>query len=152
MRLRVQFWLALTCFQWPTLVGPVQDRFRTSPDWHRSRTGPGLGPDRGPAQDCWDWTVSPVLAHWVRSCPVLVLGPASEGSKDRTGPDPATLSDRGGEYLSKSFESLLREFRIEHDKTLPGSPQQNGRAERFNRTIEEKSLCMLHQAGLSHGF
>ena len=35
---------------------------------------------------------------------------------------------------------------------MPDSPQQNGRAERWNRTITEKALSMLHHAGLSHGF
>ena len=36
--------------------------------------------------------------------------------------------------------------------TTPDSPQSNGRAERWNRTIVEKALSMLHHAGLSHGF
>ena len=35
---------------------------------------------------------------------------------------------------------------------MPYSPQQNGRAEHFNRTIMEKALSMLHHAGLSYGF
>ena len=61
-------------------------------------------------------------------------------------------SDRGGEYLSKEFTDHLRKHGIEHQKTVAKSPQQNGRAERWNRTIMEKALAMLHQAGLSHGF
>ena len=61
-------------------------------------------------------------------------------------------SDRGGEYMSDAFKALLLSYGIEHDTTMPGSPQQNGRAERFIRTIEEKALCMLHFASLSHGF
>lgn len=61
-------------------------------------------------------------------------------------------SDRGGEYTSNEFTELLRSYGIEHQKTLPGSPQQNGRAECWNRTIVEKAMAMLHQAGLSHGF
>ena len=35
---------------------------------------------------------------------------------------------------------------------MAGSPQQNGRAERWNRTIVEKAMAMMHHAGLSHGF
>ena len=54
--------------------------------------------------------------------------------------------------MSEEFQRYLRECGIEHDRTMPGSPQQNGRAERWNRTIMEKALCMLHFAGLSHGF
>ncbi|KAJ8463023.1 hypothetical protein ONZ51_g10516 [Trametes cubensis] len=61
-------------------------------------------------------------------------------------------SDRGGEYTSNEFSEHLRSLGIEHHKTMPDSPQQNGRAERWNRTITEKALSMLHHAGLSHGF
>lgn len=61
-------------------------------------------------------------------------------------------SDRGGEYTSKEFTDHLRSLGIEHEKTMPKSPQQNGRAERWNRTIVEKAMSMLHEAGLSHGF
>lgn len=61
-------------------------------------------------------------------------------------------SDRGGEYTSKEFTDHLRKHGIEHHKTVAKSPQQNGRAERWNRTVVEKAMSMLHQAGLSHGF
>ncbi|TFY52466.1 hypothetical protein EVJ58_g10003 [Rhodofomes roseus] len=64
----------------------------------------------------------------------------------------AVRSDRGGEYTSTEFTEHLRKFGIEHQKTMPYSPQQNGRAERWNRTIVEKAMSMLHHAGLSHGF
>jgi hypothetical protein len=36
--------------------------------------------------------------------------------------------------------------------SLCHSPQQNGRAEHFNRTIMEKASAMLHHAGMSQGF
>ena len=42
--------------------------------------------------------------------------------------------------------------RVRDKLTVPHSPQQNGRAERFNRTIMEKGTSMLHDAGLSLGF
>ncbi|KAL7278680.1 hypothetical protein ACG7TL_007682 [Trametes sanguinea] len=61
-------------------------------------------------------------------------------------------SDRGGEYLSNEFTQHLLDLGIEHQKSTPDSPQQNGRAERWNRTIVEKAMSMLHHAGLSHGF
>jgi transposase InsO family protein len=35
---------------------------------------------------------------------------------------------------------------------MPGLPQSNGKAERFNRTITDKAMAMLHTAGLSFGF
>jgi transposase InsO family protein len=61
-------------------------------------------------------------------------------------------SDRGGEYINKNLGQFLKEEGIEHKVTMPYSPQQNGRAERFNRTIMEKGTSMLHHAGLSLGF
>ena len=35
---------------------------------------------------------------------------------------------------------------------MPDTPQQNGLAERFNRTIIGSAKSMLHTAGLSYGF
>jgi transposase InsO family protein len=61
-------------------------------------------------------------------------------------------SDRGGEYLSQAVRSLLDEKGIEHKLTMPGSPQQNGLAERWNRTILDKARSMLHGASLSLSF
>ena len=64
----------------------------------------------------------------------------------------ALHSDRGGEYLSHAVRSLLDERGIEHKLTMPGTPQQNGLAERWNRTILDKMRSMLHGASLSLGF
>ena len=50
------------------------------------------------------------------------------------------------------FRSILEGFGIEHQKTIARSPQQNDRAERWNRTLVEKPMSMMHFAGLSHGF
>ena len=61
-------------------------------------------------------------------------------------------SDRGGEYTSDSFTAHLKFYGIVHQKMVAHSPQQNGQAERWNRTIMEKATAMLHHAGLSHGF
>ena len=61
-------------------------------------------------------------------------------------------SDRGGEYMNGTVEDLLKQRGIEHYTTMPHSSQQNGRAERFNRTIMDKALAMLHASGLSNGF
>jgi transposase InsO family protein len=61
-------------------------------------------------------------------------------------------SDRGGEYLSGAFRMILDEKGIEHKLTMPHSPQQNGLAERWNRTLLDKARAFLHSAGLSLGF
>ena len=47
---------------------------------------------------------------------------------------------------------MLEEKGVEHQKTMPDTPQQNGRAEQFNHTIMDKAMAILHQAGLTNGF
>lgn len=58
-------------------------------------------------------------------------------------------SDNGGEYCSKYFSDFLKTKGIRRQLIIPGSPEQNGVAERANRTIMEKARAMLKDAGLS---
>eukprot|EP00171_Calliarthron_tuberculosum_P023309 IDg23309t1 len=44
-------------------------------------------------------------------------------------------SDNGGEYLSNDFKSYLELHGIKHELTVAYTPQQNGEAERMNRTL-----------------
>src|SRR5712675_2034721 len=55
----------------------------------------------------------------------------------------ALHSDRGGEYIAGYIKDILVQRGIEHHLTMPNSPQQNGKAERFNRTIMDKAMSML---------
>src|SRR5882762_10276429 len=52
-------------------------------------------------------------------------------------------SDRGGEYMSTEFTQYLRDEGIERQLTVHDSPQQNGVAERLNRTLVEHARAML---------
>lgn len=61
-------------------------------------------------------------------------------------------SDRGGEYMSNAFQQHLRDEGIVHRRTIANTPQQNGKAERMNRTLVESAKSMLHAAGLSYAF
>ena len=54
--------------------------------------------------------------------------------------------------MSAEFQSFLREKGIHHETTVPYSPQQNGIAERMNRTLQEAALSMILHAGVSKGF
>lgn len=56
--------------------------------------------------------------------------------------------DNGTEYLSSKFDQFCRSNGIQHQLTCPYTPQQNGTAERYNRTIVEKSRCLLHDTNL----
>lgn len=71
----------------------------------------------------------------------------------QTGHQLKTLrSDRGGEYMGKTFASYLEQHGIIHDPTPPYSPQSNGIAERMNRTLVEMARCMIHGKNLPQNF
>ncbi|GKA06881.1 retrovirus-related pol polyprotein from transposon TNT 1-94 [Tanacetum coccineum] len=57
-------------------------------------------------------------------------------------------SDRGGEYVSP-FAEVCAQHGIRHEFTAPYSPQQNGIAERKNRTLKEMVTAMLISYGMS---
>ena len=61
-------------------------------------------------------------------------------------------SDRGGEYMSSEFNAFLAERGIKHQCTVPYTPQQNGVAERKNRSLMEMARCMVKSQSLPHGF
>ena len=59
-------------------------------------------------------------------------------------------SDRGGEYESTAFSDFCAQYGIVHQTTAPYTPQQNGIAERKNRTLREMINSMLNSSGLPH--
>ena len=64
----------------------------------------------------------------------------------------ALRTDNGGEYMSHAFQDYLQSNGIRHELTAPYTPQQNGIAERLNRSIMERARSMLHHADLSNIF
>ena len=61
-------------------------------------------------------------------------------------------TDCGGEFMSEEQKAYLTENGIEHQTSMPDSPQQNGQVERFQRTIINGAEAMWHHAGLSNHF
>ena len=57
-------------------------------------------------------------------------------------------SDNGGEYTSKEFVNFGKDVGIKRELTTPYNPQQNGVAERKNRTILEAVKTMIHDQDL----
>ena len=55
-------------------------------------------------------------------------------------------SDNGGEYISKEFDNFCKQHGIIQEPTIPRTPQQNGVAERMNRTLLENARSMLYHA------
>ena len=60
----------------------------------------------------------------------------------------ALRSDNAQEYESKAFIQYCKEKGIRKEDTIPYTPQQNGVAERMNRTIMETTRSMLYHAHL----
>lgn len=61
-------------------------------------------------------------------------------------------TDNGREDLSKKFTRYFDAKGIKHQLTTPYTPQQNGIAERANRTIVERARCLLYDADLPKRF
>ena len=54
-------------------------------------------------------------------------------------------SNNGGEYIDRGFSEYCAAQGIRIEKTIPRTPQQNGVAERMNRTLNKRARSMrLH--------
>ncbi|GKB52120.1 retrovirus-related pol polyprotein from transposon TNT 1-94 [Tanacetum coccineum] len=58
----------------------------------------------------------------------------------------------GLEFCNREFNNLCKESGIARHLTVAGTPQQNGLAERMNRTLLNKVRCLLIQSGLPDSF
>lgn len=57
-------------------------------------------------------------------------------------------SDNGLEFMNSDVSKMLKDRGIQHQRTVPFTPQQNGSAEREMRTIVEAARTMLHARNL----
>ena len=57
-------------------------------------------------------------------------------------------TDNGKEYLSNAFKDFLKNEGITHQLSVEYTPQQNGVAERKNRTLVEMARCIMLQGNL----
>ena len=76
----------------------------------------------------------------------------AETEKQLGKPIKALRLDHGGEYLDEEFRSYLTENGILSQLTAPGTPQQNGVAERRNRTMLDMMKSMLSNSSLPKSF
>jgi hypothetical protein len=60
--------------------------------------------------------------------------------------------DNGGEFISKRFETILAERGIQLVTSAPYHPEENGEAERVNRTINDMARVMLNNSQLPFEF
>lgn len=61
-------------------------------------------------------------------------------------------SDGGGEFNNHELRKFYKQHGIQPQFTTPYSPQQNGVAERKNRSLTEMATCMLIDAGMEKRF
>ncbi|KAL5547642.1 hypothetical protein UlMin_002873 [Ulmus minor] len=61
-------------------------------------------------------------------------------------------TDNGLEFLNYEFDQFCKDEGIVRHKTVPYTPQQNGLAERMNRTLLERVRCMLLEGGVPRRF
>jgi transposase InsO family protein len=57
-------------------------------------------------------------------------------------------SDKGSEYNSKEFEKFCEDIGLERQLTVDVTPEQNGVAERENRSIVEITRTTMNEKGL----
>ena len=61
-------------------------------------------------------------------------------------------SDNAGDFLSDDFREYLRREGIIHELTVPYAHQQNGKAERYIRTLEDGAITLMADANVPLSF
>ncbi|KAL0350110.1 UNVERIFIED_CONTAM: Retrovirus-related Pol polyprotein from transposon TNT 1-94 [Sesamum radiatum] len=85
--------------------------------------------------------------HWNKP---IGAGPKVENQREMN--FKVLRTDKGREYFSKQFKRICEDKRIIRHLTIPYTPQQNGVAERRNRTLLEMARSMMAQANLPISF
>ncbi|KNZ46338.1 hypothetical protein VP01_734g4 [Puccinia sorghi] len=84
---------------------------------------------------------------------VEILSTIIDYEAKRFGYHPSVLhSDRGGEFINMAMEDYCQRHLIKHRTADPYTPQQNGLAERHNRTIIESLQTILTDSKISNRF
>ena len=61
-------------------------------------------------------------------------------------------TDNGTEFLQDICDSFFKQFGISHQRSVAGTPQQNGRVERKNRHLVETTRALKIHANLPDKF
>ena len=61
-------------------------------------------------------------------------------------------TDGGGEFDNEELDTIIAKHGYIHEHTAPDSSNSNGMAERPNRTLKERTRCLLYAAGLGTEF
>ena len=61
-------------------------------------------------------------------------------------------TDNGGEYTGEEINSFCQQEGIKRQFTMAYTPQENGIAERMNKTLLERTRAMLRTMGMTKSF
>lgn len=100
-----------------------------------------------------------IIDDYSRYCRVFLMAQKSEVAelikqfvekmKTSLGKKPKIIrSDRGKEYVNKELKNYLKMEGIQIQYTVAYTPEQNGVAERKNRSLLESARCMLYDADM----
>eukprot|EP00253_Pinus_taeda_P027346 PITA_27346 len=92
---------------------------------------------------CWIYFIQKKDYTFLRFCEFKALVEKEFGKKIK-----ALRSDNGGEYVSQQFKDFCATEGIKWELMAPHNPQQNGVAERKNRSIVGAARAMLHDQSL----
>jgi transposase InsO family protein len=95
------------------------------------------------SRKCWIYFMQKKDQTFSKFCEFKALVEKDTGKKVK-----ALRRDNGGEYISNEFKNLCAKEGIQRELIAPHNPQQNGVAERKNRTIVGATRAMLHDQGL----
>lgn len=92
------------------------------------------------------------LLTFIDDCSRKVFGFAIKNKSDVFNEFINFKNRSGTEYNSNTFNQFYSKHGILHQVTTTYTPQQNGVAERMNRTITDRICCMLLDSGLGQEF
>lgn len=95
--------------------------------------------------DSWYFLVSVIdaysryVVHWdlLSSMTAAEVRLVIQEALERTGAQPAIVSDNGSQFTAADFKHLVRQFELEHIRIRTYHPESNGVIERFHRSTRE---------------
>lgn len=82
--------------------------------------------------------------------PEIIKNYVEETEREKDGKVSCIRCDNGGEYKSNEFRTWCSKKGIQLDYTIPYTPELNGKSERMNKTLVEKTRALLFNANMKN--